>query len=176
MPTPPAHLSERTFRRFEPYIRKAVASSPTPVTITPIGLRPVTFAARMRDAIRSFSIYRWQSDIPLERFLELYERRDLTTTLDDGGMVIIGPLGQGKTLAPAGQIVDRASHNNEMSVWTNPNPLELRALCILLSNRRIPGPFRLTLCPDEVIEQVPFVEENFDVAVTKVNDHTIEIF
>lgn len=67
-PSPPPiitrpELSEPSFRRFEDVIRAACLAYPNAITCTwpGSGLRYSTFVARLRDAIKSFREYNWET-------------------------------------------------------------------------------------------------------------------
>lgn len=163
----PFQKSEDSFRRYESYIAAAVKEYPASVTINPAPLRPSTFAARIRDAMSSLSVYRWDTNIDITIFLNLYTKRNLTVTYTDS-MVTIGP--RVRHLARVGSQVNRPSHTGNAIIfaidkWTT---LDLTSACRLLSSRLIVGPVKVfpqlnqPTCDD--------LCQNYDISIDNTQD------
>ena len=94
MTTIPYHLSERHFRRYEPYLRDIVAAWPTVVTFVP--KPPVaseqTLSSRIRMAIKSLAIYKWQPTIVNMQIFEKCHDKIYVSTTVRPGYVVCGPM------------------------------------------------------------------------------------
>lgn len=86
-PTGP-HLSESIFRTYEPFFERLLACHPEPLSITPSGIVPRTFCARMRDAANAFILYRYASSLDYDTFVAVWKSVVCRPTFDK---VIIGP-------------------------------------------------------------------------------------
>lgn len=74
----PSRLSEKTFRRYEPYIERAVAISPNNLIIPcPADTSVNTFVGRLRDSMVSLDAYSWSTNIDLDRFRHLRTTKQL---------------------------------------------------------------------------------------------------
>lgn len=175
--TLPHNLKQRTFRRFEPLIARAVQNSPEPVFCRPApGLSMSTFVARLRDSMLSLERFRWTTEIDLEKFVRLYTDKRLQVKVLDPNRACIGP--PDAVEAPrAGEFLHgRTSNTDGTTVWTNPSIQDVNCLFHLLSRRLISGPFRLTAVAPELIEVIQLAEATYDIALDKVNDHTFDIY
>lgn len=79
-------FSEGCFRRYEPIIAELVAKWPAPLIFEPQGLRPTTTSSRLRDAIVSVLVNKWETKIDTRK---LFEIRDLFKVTFDERKVYI---------------------------------------------------------------------------------------
>lgn len=86
-PEPPAHLSEKVFRRFEQTIKQIVEEFPRTIIITPEGISQYTFIARLRDAMRSLYKYEWQTSVESTRFRSI--RAQIVVKTGPDGTIIV---------------------------------------------------------------------------------------
>lgn len=64
-------MSETAFRNFEPDIARLMKAWPEPVQITPNGMKPVTYIARFRDAVRGVILHGYHTDLDIELLSEI---------------------------------------------------------------------------------------------------------
>lgn len=87
----PHRFSEKSFRRYESIIAKAVNAFPLAVKINPsdLGLAAETVRGRLRDALTSYKEHRWSSvRFEFHAFAQIHDR--LVVALEPDGTVIIG--------------------------------------------------------------------------------------
>ena len=72
---PPARLGEAVFRRFEKVIYKTVTTFPSQIVVETKS--PNAFACQFRSAMKSLYHFQWQTNIPHNQFIKLYEAKDI---------------------------------------------------------------------------------------------------
>lgn len=82
----PYRFREQQFRRYEEVIDQIVAVYPGRIEFNPssFNLSPETFSCRLRDAVRSLSLYHWPTKIDVEKFQAIHQEI----------MVSVGPTGK----------------------------------------------------------------------------------
>lgn len=162
---PAFQLTERSFRRYEQAIKQAVDNFPNPTAFNPSPLSPNTFAARLRDAIKSLEMYDWKTTINRQRLGEI--RTDFCVRINKNSNVVISP--RNSELETIGR-VDNQVQTTKASTLTNVTETELMALITLLSNSRIP-PVKVSGLPLATINlacqgyDVEFIEEGDGVVL-----------
>jgi hypothetical protein len=145
--TPP-HLTEGVFRTYERAIATAVRNWPTETCFTvPSGIAPTTFTARFRDAILSLKKYSWSTSVDTTKFWSLTGKYVIAR--DEAGNVWFRQraprgreLGYTSEARTRGAIDPVVSFSRPSVVpWTDSTQEEIAALCLLLHNRRLTGPF-----------------------------------
>lgn len=88
--TLPHRFRESSFRKYEHFLTQAVNAYPKTIAVWPrsLGLSPVTFACRCRDAITSYKQHRWDSTINAAKFREVADL--LIVSERDNGSILIG--------------------------------------------------------------------------------------
>lgn len=163
----PHHISEDSFRRFEPFLTLAVNRWPEETswdvaslraTDPSVNISPMTFVARFRDAIVSLRRFNWESTVDLAKLNNIAGTYCLA--LQAGTSVVWF-----KHRAPRGRTPDWKHLADKVSEVTpsygegaarvvpfkDATPEELRALCLLISNGKLAGPFHLQTRLDAVI-------------------------
>lgn len=173
----PSRLRESSFRKYEDDIAKIVENFPTAIVFTPKG-NVITYVARLRDAILSFQIYAWESNvIDRAKFAQAYEN-----------MVVSHSHENDKVLAGGRLEVKKARLGNEQGILTEfkvgytqtaveLNETELDSnqvafLCLLASKRLLTNPIR-TNCMNA--EDKRHLEDEFDVMIEDNQDGTFTI-
>lgn len=164
----PQH-SEKSFRRYEQYIKAAVDAYPSPVTIEVKGLSIVTFSARLRDAKNSLLKYQWTSSVNLDKFNAVAS--NLHVYIKDG-RVYVGPTYK-TDLSPAlSSIVDTFGMPTVDPVLSLPTVPEQDVVCLLAHHRLLVRAVRVTgLTP----ENIDHLNSCYDVKIMSNPDgtHTI---
>lgn len=191
----PSRLRESSFKRYELHIKSAVAEFPNVYIVKMIREGSlVTFASRMRDAMASLAAYRWESEIiNMDRFDEFYPKIKVSHVMPD--RVVIGSAENIKayyteqninlppnqfecftnkaaasvvdaTILPVGETT--SSTVVSLSQDTHDAGVELKFLADLAALRLLNSAVEITISA----EQAQYLEDNFDVVLTKVNDNT----
>lgn len=85
--TPPARLSEKVFRRHEDTLFKVIDNFPGAFEF--IADKPNAFACTLRSAMKSLYQYKWETKIPIDHFMRLYEAKEIVVR-ELSGRVRIG--------------------------------------------------------------------------------------
>ena len=174
----PFRLRQSTFRVYESFIQTAIRSAPLTTHINPAPLRPSTFAARLRDAILSYSKFRWEASFSSLEFDTAWNTGDLTVSHSEQ-TVTIGPRKLRKSGQQAGNTIalDNPDDKRIDGIFID-RELEshfIHAFCLLLSAKLISGPLILrgqTLTATQASE----FEAAYDIAITfNSANHTIII-
>ena len=162
-------LRPSTFNLFHEVIERAINSPGEVININPSPLRASTYAARLRDAIASKKRYDWPASFTRTDL----ERADLVIR-QNGLSVQLGPRalrkgvssepGVGSVYNPrvAGLPVDRDLTNEEV-----------KAFCILLSAKLIPGPIILEASAQT---QLAALEPQYDISFSLVDNGKVLLF
>lgn len=86
-PPLPPRFREAAFRKYEQTIADIVRGFPNPRIFLPPG-SPVTFACRLRDAIRSLRENQWTTIVPLAAFFQCVD--EIVVSEKSDGSVIVG--------------------------------------------------------------------------------------
>lgn len=86
-PTPPARLNEKSFRRYENLLYKVVTTFPNVVTLSTT--HPNAYACGFRNAMKSLYTFQWETIVPHNAFLKLYEAKEIVVR-EATGKVLIG--------------------------------------------------------------------------------------
>lgn len=169
----PHRFRESSFRAYEPYIAQVVKAFPSPITIRPstIGLSPVTFSCRFRDAIRSLAKHNWQTvDINMDKFKLCHEQIGVSES-GDAGMLTIGDRKNLKKTSeglqtpkaicdsPYGLILDPPTSGNDIALHT---------VCILAHERLLTQAIQIK---NVTLEQKTIYEQQYDVSI-ELNEAT----
>lgn len=190
----PSRLRESTFKQYEKVIAHAVVTMPHCFIQQQEQVKGslATFASRLRDAMASLATYRWESEIVnMDKFEELYPLIKVSHIMPD--RVVIGsaeaiklhyqqnlPPNQFECFTSSTQasVVDSKSIVNEttlnasvivsLSQDTHDAGVELKFLADLAALRLLNSVVEIKISA----EQAQYLEDNFDVVLTKVNDNT----
>lgn len=169
----PHRFTEKSFRRYEGVIKRAVESYPQTITIDPFPLSGTTYSARLRDAKVSLKQNRWPSTVNMERFLAVYE--DLQVS-DRGSSVVIGSSElikvADKPLSAAGR--EMAGESRYTFDFGN-DPMDVReieAFVILLAARRLQGPIRVRPIAGIVMTRY---QSTYDISIEELPDGSYTI-
>lgn len=127
IPTLPQHRLGQV-SRYLLHIRNAIANYPTCINVKPIGIAPITFVARCRDAINAIEKYPtvYQDWTDTER----NKMKDLTVSHTTKG-VLIGPRGSMRHYKPIEDKVVPGIATNEIEVFGDEETIH--QLCTLLN-------------------------------------------
>ncbi len=120
-----------------------LSSDPTP-------LSQVTFSCRLRDAMKSLSLNRWQTEISMERFDKIY--RDIVVS-EEQGVVRVGSSDtnrNNKPLIPCGKVTETSGTKFVELIYPD---LGLFVAACLMGNRKILNEVRAIGVEDEWLEK-----------------------
>ena len=132
-------LTEKSFRRYEVAINAIVNNFPVASAFNPAPLSPNTYAARLRDAIKSVLTYDWKTDVDVKRLKDI--RDNLTIRINKQGNVVA--CNGSEKLEDVGQPLNETKASGVGAI-TNCTEAELCAIVLLLSNRRFEGGIKIT--------------------------------
>ena len=166
----PHRFRESSFRRYEPFIARAIEAWPNAIKADPslFNIAQVTFACRCRDAITSLSNNKWDTTVDMSKF----EKSTLVVSERVDGTVLIGSkqgianfAGMVKTM----EITNPVPETTSERIFTLTTK-EQKALLMELSSRRLLSP-RLFVqgLTDQEVEQY---QVEWDVALDKHDDKT----
>lgn len=136
MPPQPFQLTERSFRRYETAILAFVTNYPKPTQFNPHPLSPNTYAARLRDAIRSLELYKWTTVIDVEKLKSIRDK--VVVRIDSkSGNIVVCSKEEGLEAVSTTPIPFETKKPHAARTLTSINDAELMALVLLLHNRRI---------------------------------------
>lgn len=161
----PFQLTERSFRRYETAITHITTNYPLPTSFNPSPLSPNTYAARLRDAIRSLELYNWTSTVDRLKLATI--RSLLVVRINQHGNIVCGP----KELKDINTVTEplKSSLPSTKAILQNINDAELMALVLLLHNRRIDG-VKIT---GQLGAHVNLACQGYDVEFIEEDDGTI---
>lgn len=171
----PHHISEESFRRFEPFLTLAVARWPEETSWdlslmehNDLKISPMTFVARFRDAIVSQRRFGWQSTVDVAKLNSIAGL--FCVSLQAGTSIVwfkhrvpVGRTPDWKHLAESGD-VHNAPGVPSVVPWKDATMEEIEALCLLLSAGKLIGPFILTQRLDDAF--VVRLQQRWNVAAT----------
>lgn len=178
----PHDLSEATFRTYETMIAEGVRRFPEETQFkVPPGKAPSTFVARFRSSIVSLHKFDWPSIVDKEKLFGnsligsagIHGQFSISRDFNDGTVWFRIKHRQGRQ---PGKVVDRESAGNAglfSNLWTEYDIEDIRAICKLISSRKVVGPFQLKGQVSELL--IMELEGSNDVAVVydDVKDITI---
>lgn len=132
---PAFQLTEKSFRRYEGQIKSIVDSFPNPTAFNPAPLSPNTYAARIRDAIKSLETYKWETVVDVAKLSTI--RNDFSIKINKAGNVVASAK---NNLDPVGKPVSTSNSSQSSSTCRTHHQVssaELQAFILLLSNQRI---------------------------------------
>jgi hypothetical protein len=150
MNSTPNRLSEKSFRRYEPFISEAIISY-APVLVSIDNLSPNTIEARLRDALVSLRVYQWEVSWPYTKKVE-----DLKVFRTEKG-VYLGTQSPNKAVVVP-SITELKSTGSPLP-WTMS---ELVMICSLITQKKIQGEVVVPLIPSE---DQKTLESMFDIAI-----------
>ncbi len=161
----PYRFREDSFRKYESVILEITNSIPRKSIFT-TGLSPVTFACRLRDAMRSLSDNRWETQINMEKFLKWHPQIMVSEQAD--GSVAVGTRESLKTVIDDAIAVFIPNTDNTTSneVIRVANLNEARILAELASFRLLVKKVRISNLSDE---DAKLLEETYDCRIDKVD-------
>lgn len=137
----PSRLRESSFRKYENFIAEGIKNFPQHTTFpAPASGKPnlTTFCARFRDALSSYKTYKWPSKvIDEEKFKKFNDNISIKLKVETNAVEFSLRTSAHQTLvikAPVKPV------NAPDCVLTNLNEDEVKAFCLLLSNKRLNGP------------------------------------
>lgn len=172
----PHHLSESTFRFYEPYLTLAVKNFPDETSWDVGELRradpeikigPNTFVARFRDAIVSLRRFNWPTTVNVAKLVSIAGQYTITL---QAGTSIVWFKHRGHKGRPTNFITEGRAHPtggqaapSSVVPWRDATLAEIEALCLLINHGRLEGPFivHLELSP----EQVAYLTSRWNVAM-----------
>lgn len=167
--SPPARLNERSFRRYESVIFKAVTTFPAAFEVATS--QPNAYACGLRNALKSLYQFQWQTTVPHNLFLELYESHKIVVR-EATGKVVIGdrhttkerpaalPLESGLIIKP---------HSSEAAkpvVNINSSATVANVLCDLAAKRAFTYPIVLRGLTDEDATEL---NASFDISLERTS-------
>lgn len=166
----PPRFTEASFRRYEGAISTVIASWPKAITFDTMPLRPVTFACRLRDAMRSLSEHSWMTDIDLVRFQMLYP---FIVVREADGKVVVGGREETKPAAQSvGRVIPAISPGVFYDEDADPTAEVTEAIAMLVEKK--------LLIPGQTIRSkrnLSYLEKrNPEVAVVSNGDGTWTLF
>lgn len=169
----PHRLRESTFRLYESVLFQAIESSTGPINVNPAPLRPTTYAARVRDAIISFTKFNWSPAMFTQAELNA---ADLVVRHSDHA-VVIGRRGEFKRGHIGGEARGFVTPDHKrlagIPITRALTDHEVTAFAILLGGRLISGPVIIPPqfpLPEELVSAL---ESNYDIAITITPEHTL---
>lgn len=185
------HISEASFRRFEPFLTLAVRKWPEETSWDVGALResdpdikigPATFVARFRDAIVSLRRFSWSpTTVDLIKLNSEEMVGKYCLALQPGTNVVWF-----KHRAPKGRTPDwkhladqvnqpeaPAQASARVVPFGDATPEELRALCLLISNGKLEGPFHIISRVDEVSAGSLMATYNVNITWDERSERTI---
>ena len=130
-PTIPQRFSETAFRRYEGVIRMTLNAYPQPSVFDPSPLSSETFSHRLRDAMTSLLLYKWTTDIDLDRFAQLRDK--LVVRIAPEGHILVCGADQTTVGKPVTRLDD---DRTEQTLRVNePADEVIQALVTLLHHR-----------------------------------------
>ena len=172
----PQRFRESSFRDYERTIAVAMNSSPVAFKVDPklAGKAQVTFACRLRDAMKSYKDNNWHSILDRENFLLMYESKRLIVSERTDGSILIGSTSAIEQFATSsnGAKVSAVAEvkDAEILVLTS---TDQKNLLMLLSSRRLLAPrLRVFGITDSEAEQFQL---DYDIALEKITDGYILI-
>jgi hypothetical protein len=149
MSTLPHRFSEKSFRKYEPYITEIAQRFPQAVTINPaqLGLASETVRGRLRDAITSAINNRWEQTTVNYSMLLSADVGGLLISLRPDGLVVAGTKEtiKAQTAIPLDSMIE-PNGIFDCTTWTSPEEIEL--LCALAAAKQLKNPIRLNLAKD----------------------------
>lgn len=170
----PSHLSEETFRRYEPLIKTAVDNAPNDTSFTiPPDLAPTTFVARLRDTTLSVKKFGWTTNIDMEK---LWSQAGTMVWSYDSATKLVWyrakqPRGRPNQLTSTANAHAKALAKSAEQRWLTYTKEEVHALCVLLTSGKLTGPFILP----GTIDNAADLELSFNVSFVRdeTNNETI---
>lgn len=165
----PARLNERSFRRYEPVIFKAVTTFPVAFAVATS--QPNAYACGLRNALKSLYQFQWQTTVPHNLFLELYESRKIVVR-EATGKVVIGDRYTTKErpaeAASASGLIIKPHRSEAASPVVDVSNLAAVAsiLCDLAAQRTLACPIVLSGLTDEAAAEL---NQSFDVLLERTS-------
>lgn len=178
----PPRLRESSFRRYEPVIAQIVSAFPMAVKINHGAASPVTFTARLRDAMKSLYDHHWAtSSIDIAKFR--YNYLDLRISHRENGVFAGSKIGLEAMTAVTHDVFDTNpsieklpafSHRIDEEVSSlelnNLTRDEVKLLCLLSAQRAFVRPIEITAEWLSSEEEVNALLGAFDIALDRVED------
>lgn len=168
MSQPPARLNERSFRRYESVIFRAVTTFPAAFEVaTP---QPNAYACGLRNALKSLYQFQWQTTVPHNLFLELYASRKIVVR-EATGKVVIGDRHTTKERPkavgpPASGLIIKPHRSEADSPIVDVNTRVDFALCGLATEYVLARPVILRGLTDEAATEL---KQSFDVLLERTS-------
>lgn len=149
----PHHLSESSFRIYEPFLTLGVRNFPDETSwdvgllrqLNPdIKIGPATFVARFRDAVVSLRRFHWQTTVDVAKLISIAGKFSITI---QPGTSILWFKHKGHQGRPMELKVDanvRAADGSASASfvpWKDATLEEIEALCLLITHNRLVGPY-----------------------------------
>lgn len=163
MPPQPFQLTEKSFRRYENAIKSFVANHPNPTKFAPHPLSPNTYAARLRDAIRSLELYNWTTTIDTTKLRAIRDEVVVRIDAKSGEIIVCDKKLQAISTTP---VPFESGKPKAQKTLLGVNDSELMALVLLLHNRRI-DPVKIT---GQLSSHVQLAINGYDVEFIEEDD------
>jgi hypothetical protein len=162
----PHQLSEDSFRRYEPLIKRAVDRFPEETEFEkPSGIAPTTFLARFRDALVSLKKYNWETDVNCTKLWEVAGQYCLS--VDPSGRSVWFRVrhraGRPTDMINEARRLNPTIDASLQTVWKGADEDDLLLLCQLIHRNRIKGPIILDKRFDK--PDCENLEEQYNVAI-----------
>lgn len=177
----PPRLRESSFRRYEPVIAQIVSAFPMAVKINHGAASPVTFTARLRDAMKSLYDHHWTtSSIDVAKFrynyldLRVSHRENGVFAGSKAGLDMLSEITDNVAEAvpctepvKAYQRIDEEVPSLELNNLTRD---EVKLLCLLSAQRAFVRPIEITAEWLDSEEEVSALLGAYDIALDRVED------
>lgn len=177
----PPRLRESSFRRYEPVIAQIVSAFPMAVKINHGAASPVTFTARLRDAMKSLYDHHWTtSSIDVAKFrynyldLRVSHRENGVFAGSKAGLDMLSEITDNVAEAvpctepvKAYQRIDEEVPSLELNNLTRD---EVKLLCLLSAQRAFVRPIEITAEWLGSEEEVSALLGAYDIALDRVED------
>lgn len=150
----PHQLTEASFRLYEPFITLGVRNFPNETswdvsdlrrTDESIKIGPNTFVARFRDAIISLRRFNWKpTTVDLEKLIRIAGTYSIAL---QPGTSVVWFKNRGHRGKPSALVAEARKHLAAQAaspspvLWQDATLAEIEALCLLINNERLQGPF-----------------------------------
>lgn len=165
-----SRLTEDMFRRYEPLLARAVTAFPAETSFTvPPDISPTTFVARFRDARFSFLKFGWPSTtVDRNKLISIQGKYTISLDPSSGLVWFRAKQRKGRPTEFITEATVSALSAASPVRWQDHTAEELRALCLLLSNKKLNGPIIISGQVDpKLTESLPL---EFDVSLVYQSD------
>lgn len=175
----PSHLSERTFRVYEPALTRAVAAFPSETSFPRENFRMEngsllsinTIVARFRDATVSLKRFRWETTVDCDKLWRITGEYMIAPDPSGTSVWFRNKQRRGRPSDLTAEARQRGAGTGAgpstvmpPTTWQNWTEDEVRAVCLLINANRVTGPF--VLRGEVSPELVNTFEQTMNVSLT----------